>query len=69
MQGDEFESVRVVNQPTAIRLLNLSEKTWERMRLQGKTPPATRISDRRIGYRISDLQRWLDSRREPQTAA
>jgi hypothetical protein len=27
--------------------------------------PLTRISERRVGYRLSDLQRWLDGRRFP----
>ena len=64
MQSEEqHASVRVVDQPTALMLLNLSLSTWERMRKRGETPPITQISDRRIGYRISDLEKWLDSRR------
>jgi predicted DNA-binding transcriptional regulator AlpA len=64
MQSEEqHASVRVVDQPTALMLLNLSLSTWERMRKRGETPPITQISDRRIGYRISDLEKWLDARR------
>ena len=61
--SEQYNSVRVVDQPTALMLLNLSLSTWERLEKRGETPPKTQISDRRIGYRISDLEKWLDARR------
>jgi predicted DNA-binding transcriptional regulator AlpA len=61
--SDEFESVRVVDEPTAIKLACVSPRTWDRLRARGETPPHTQLSERRIGYRISDLKAWLDSRR------
>jgi predicted DNA-binding transcriptional regulator AlpA len=33
------------------------------MRERGETPPITRISERRVGYRLIDLEAWLDARR------
>ncbi|MFO1099753.1 MAG: DNA-binding protein [Xanthobacteraceae bacterium] len=69
MQADEFESIRVVDELTAIRLLNLSPRSWDRLRSRGEAPPFTQLSQRRIGYRIADLRAWLDARRQPQTAA
>jgi predicted DNA-binding transcriptional regulator AlpA len=65
----DFDSVRVVDEPTAIQLLNLSGRTWDRLKALGDVPPITRLSKRRIGYRVADLKAWLDARREPQTAA
>jgi predicted DNA-binding transcriptional regulator AlpA len=60
---DEFESVRVVDELTASKLAGLSPRTWDRLRARGETPPITRISERRIGYRLIDLKAWLDARR------
>ncbi len=59
----DFAMVRVVDEATAQLLLNLSPRTWDRMRARGEAPPATRLSERRIGYRIADLKAWLDARR------
>jgi predicted DNA-binding transcriptional regulator AlpA len=59
----DFESVKVVDEPTAIELVGVSARTWDRMRARGETPPVTQLSARRIGYRISDLRKWLDARR------
>ena len=61
---NEFDSVRVVDKAQAQRLANLSARTWDRLEARGETPPKTRLSERRVGYRITDLQRWLDARRE-----
>ena len=58
-----LDLVRVVNEPTAIKLTGVSPRTWDRMRARGETPPITKISERRIGYRLVDLKIWLDARR------
>jgi predicted DNA-binding transcriptional regulator AlpA len=65
----EFDSIRVVDEPTALQLLGLSPRTWDRLRAAGDLPIKTRLSTRRVGYRLSDLRAWLDARREPQPAA
>jgi predicted DNA-binding transcriptional regulator AlpA len=61
--SDAFDSVRVVDEPTAISLVGLSRDTWDRLRARGEAPPVTKISERRIGYRLIDLKVWLDARR------
>ena len=61
--SNDFNSVRVVPEPEAVRLVGVSPRTWDRMRARGETPPITRISERRVGYRLIDLQAWLDARR------
>jgi predicted DNA-binding transcriptional regulator AlpA len=67
---NDLDLVRVVNERTAIELMGVSPRTWDRMRARGETPPITKISERRIGYRIIDIQAWLDARRvEPASAA
>jgi predicted DNA-binding transcriptional regulator AlpA len=70
MSDENFDHlVKVVDEPTAQSLIGVSARTWDRMRARGEIPPITRLSKRRIGYRISDLKAWLDARREPQPAA
>ena len=64
MLSDDLDTVRVVSRPTAWTLAGVSEKTWERMEARGETPPKTRISPNRIGYRVCDIKVWLDARRE-----
>lgn len=62
------DSVRVIDRAQAIEAVGLSWNTWERMEERGETPPVTKLSKRRIGYRVVDLQRWLDARRSGQEA-
>jgi predicted DNA-binding transcriptional regulator AlpA len=59
----DFNSVRVISEPEAVRHVGVSPRTWDRMRSRGELPPITRISDRRVGYRLTDLEAWLDARR------
>jgi predicted DNA-binding transcriptional regulator AlpA len=61
--SDILESVRIVDEPTAIKVVGVSPRTWDRMKARRETPPATQISERRIGYRLVDLKAWLDARR------
>jgi predicted DNA-binding transcriptional regulator AlpA len=63
MDLDPLASVRVVDRPTAIALTGISPRTWDRLEAKGETPPKTRLSANRVGYRVSDLKAWLDSRR------
>jgi predicted DNA-binding transcriptional regulator AlpA len=63
MNDSAFDLVRVVDEPTAIMLTGVSPRTWDRMRARGETPPITKLSERRIGYRLIDLKDWLDARR------
>jgi predicted DNA-binding transcriptional regulator AlpA len=58
-----FDSIRVVDEPTAILLTGLSPRTWDRLRAKGDIPPVTKLSERRIGFRVCDIKNWLDARR------
>jgi predicted DNA-binding transcriptional regulator AlpA len=61
--ADSLEALRVVDRKTAIELAGVSVRTWDRLTAAGEGPPVTKISDRRIGYRLSDLEAWLNARR------
>ena len=60
---DNFDSVRVLTKPEALKVVGLSDRTWYRMEQRGETPPKTQISPNRIGYRLLDIMKWLDQRR------
>ena len=45
-------------------LLGCSERTVRNMHRKGRMPPRIAISERVVGWRESDLEAWLTSRRE-----
>ena len=61
---DGLDAIRVLNRSETIRMVGLSDRTWDRLEAKGETPPKTQISEGRIGYRVCDLAAWLDARRE-----
>jgi predicted DNA-binding transcriptional regulator AlpA len=65
---EELDSIRVVSEVELRRMLGISDKTFERMRLRGDVPPKTQLSARRIGYRVVDVKEWLDQRRRSPAA-
>jgi predicted DNA-binding transcriptional regulator AlpA len=70
--SNNFDAVRVVNEAKAVELCGVSLRTWKRLQALGETPPKTRLSANRVGYRIADLIAWLDARRigeAPKSAA
>ncbi len=50
----------VVSEAEAARLLGYSKDTLRREFRAGRAPPRVRLSDRRIGYRLSAIYRFLD---------
>jgi len=43
-------------------MLRLSIPTVDRMCRDGKGPPRVRLATKRVGYRVCDVNRWLDGR-------
>jgi predicted DNA-binding transcriptional regulator AlpA len=63
-QMADLESIRVLNRSETLKMVGLSDRTWDRLEERGEGPPKTRISKGRIGYRVCDIREWLDRRRE-----
>lgn len=61
---DDLDLIRVLSEPQTYRAVGLSDRTWERLKAIGDVPPKTRLSEGRVGYRVSDIKAWLDRRRE-----
>ena len=53
--------VRLLTQSDAAKLLRLSERTLERLRLQGGGPPYIKCG-RSVRYRETDLEAWIAQR-------
>ena len=65
-----LDDLRILLAAEAAQLLNTTVGALDHQRATGKGPPFIRLSVRRIGYRVSDLRRWLDARTErPANAA
>ena len=62
----EINSIRVLKRREAIEALGVSVRTFERLEAAGDIPVKTRLSEGRVGFRVSDIQAWLDGRREVQ---
>jgi predicted DNA-binding transcriptional regulator AlpA len=58
------DELKVYTKRETQKLIGLSGRTWDRLEARGETPPKTRLSLNRIGYRAGDIKDWLDARRE-----
>jgi predicted DNA-binding transcriptional regulator AlpA len=52
----------VVSEKEAAAYVGLSRVHLRRKRSEGTAPRFVRLGERRIGYRITDLDAWLESR-------
>jgi predicted DNA-binding transcriptional regulator AlpA len=70
--AEGLNAIRVLNEVELRQMLGISERTFDRLRYRGDLPPKTQLSERRVGYRVRDVEEWLDRRRqateEPNTA-
>src|SRR5437879_1313265 len=55
---------RVVSEPVAAEIVGFSKDTLRRKFRQGLGPPRVRLSEHRIGYRLSDLYAYLEQHTE-----
>jgi predicted DNA-binding transcriptional regulator AlpA len=59
----DLDSIRVLDEASTILATGVSPRTWDRLRAKGDIPTITRLSERRIGFRLVDIEAWLDARR------
>jgi hypothetical protein len=59
----------IATEPEAARMLRLSPRTMQRLRAEGAGPPVVRLTERRVGYRIVDLEAWTIARVVVECAA
>lgn len=63
IEREPYSQIRVLNRHETIKLIGVDERTFDRMEAAGDAPPKTQLSKRRIGYRLTDIDTWLNARR------
>ena len=58
----------VVSERQAAAMTGLGHRTLQAMRLSGNGPAFVKLTERRIGYSVAELQRWISSRSMRSTA-
>lgn len=58
----------VLSETETAEELSLSLRTLQAMRLDGTGPAFIKLTERRIGYAISELERWIADRTVSSTA-
>ncbi len=63
MKVDEAKPIdRIRTRQEVAALLSISTRTLSRLEDRGEMPPRIRVSDRRYGYRESDIRAFINSR-------
>jgi predicted DNA-binding transcriptional regulator AlpA len=64
MEGDTFSPgmLRVISEKSAAKVCDLSYATMRRKLVEGTGPKHVRLSERRVGYRVRDVEAWLAER-------
>lgn len=52
----------VVSEKQAATMVGLGTRTLQKKRLDGTGPVFVQLTERRIGYSVAELQRWISSR-------
>jgi predicted DNA-binding transcriptional regulator AlpA len=63
------KTLQFLTQKQLAQLLNVSERTLERWRVEGRGPPFVAFGPRRRGYRLSDIEAWTSAQTFGSTAA
>ena len=53
----------LINEIEAAKILNLSRRTLQTMRQEGTGPAFIKLSERRLAYEKSEIERWISARR------
>jgi predicted DNA-binding transcriptional regulator AlpA len=62
MNETPYSKVRVLTRRETIKCIGVDERTFDRLEAAGDAPPKTQLSKRRIGYRLTDIDAWLNGR-------
>ena len=51
----------IISEREAAQALSLSPSQLRRMRKEGVGPPYRQLGIKRLGYRVTELEQWIDS--------
>ena len=63
-----MEKPLILNPEQAAATLGLSPSTLAKLRLSGNGPAYCKLGARRVGYRLADIETWVDSQRHRSTS-
>lgn len=58
----EYRGERIVREPERRHITGPSRAHWYRLELEGEAPKRIAITERCVGWRLSDLERWVQLR-------
>ena len=59
----------LVTEEDAATFLSVSMRSLQRWRAEERGPPFVKLHERRVHYRLSDLEAWVEPRRFASTSA
>lgn len=59
----------LVTEEDAATFLSVSMRSLQRWRAEERGPPFVKLHERRVHYRLSDLEAWVEARRFASTSA
>jgi predicted DNA-binding transcriptional regulator AlpA len=62
MSLEHLDSVRIIRNKEMPSVIGMSPRQWKRLKRLGDCPPEIRLSERVLGYRLSDVKTWLDKK-------
>jgi hypothetical protein len=62
------DSPSIMNEKEAAKWLNLSERTLQKLRLEGGGPAFVELTVRRRGYTMAALEAWVAARQRRSTS-
>ena len=58
----ELTRHRMLDSKLAAEFCGFSEEYWRKLHREGKTPPAVKLSERKLGWQIGTLVEWQAER-------
>lgn len=58
----EYHGQRIIREPERRHIAGLSRAQWYRLEQEGRAPKRIPITERCVGWRLSDLERWVQLR-------
>lgn len=64
-----MENRLVINERQRLELTGISRSSWYRWEQAGLVPKRIQLGPRRVGWRLAEIEEWLESRAESVPAA
>jgi predicted DNA-binding transcriptional regulator AlpA len=56
--ADDFARLRMLDSKAAAQFCGFNEEYWRQLHRKGKTPPAVKLSERKLGWPLATLVAW-----------